>query len=285
MVSPDVGATANSIPIWNIAQRFLLVWLSCADPSVERAPEHALENGEMSVCYQPIVKGEGRAVMAYEALMRWNHPERGIVPPNVFIPAAEEGRLIERLGAWMLRSASSDAANWPEDIKLAVNISASQMSEPGFLNVVAQALSASGLRPDRLVLELTESLVLEMDPQLETLLASLRELGVSFALDDFGRGYSSLNYIERMDFSMIKIDREFVHAAASGSSRSQAVVAAIVALAQSLDIDVAAEGIEKEGQAVAMSELGCTCFQGYHFGRPSPDVMNLKGNARGRAAA
>ncbi len=236
--------------------------------SLEADLEEALENGQLSVCYQPIVKGEDRSVICYEALMRWTHPERGIVPPSVFIPVAEEGRLIERLGAWMLRSACSDAASWTENAKLTVNVSTLQMNDPAFLNIVAQSLASSGLEPNRLVLELTESLVLEMDDQVEQLLTSLSALGVTFALDDFGSGYSSLNYIDKMDFSMIKIDREFVQSAAAGSARSQAVVAAIVALAQSLDIEVTAEGIENEEQAKAMIELGCSCFQGFHFGRP-----------------
>ncbi|UAB79352.1 EAL domain-containing protein [Erythrobacter sp. SCSIO 43205] len=238
--------------------------------SLESDLEAALENGQMSVCYQPIVKGEDRSIICYEALMRWTHPERGIVPPNVFIPVAEEGLLIERLGAWMLREACREATTWPDNIKLTVNISTLQMSDATFLNTVAQALANSGLEPNRLILELTESLVLEMDDQIEQLLGSLKKLGVTFALDDFGSGYSSLNYIDKMDFSMIKIDREFVQSAAAGSPRSQAVVAAIVALAQSLGIEVTAEGIEDEQQAKAMVDLGCSSFQGYLFGRPEP---------------
>ena len=154
-----------------------------------------------------------------------------------------------------------------------------QMNDPAFLSIVAQALAFSGLQPNRLILELTESLVLEMDSDIEELLISLRALGVSFALDDFGRGYSSLNYIDKMDFSMIKIDREFVQSAAAGSSRSQAVVAAIVALAQSLEIEVTAEGIEHEDQAEAMAELGCSCFQGFHFGRPAGASADEKDHA------
>ncbi|MEM1052037.1 MAG: EAL domain-containing protein, partial [Pseudomonadota bacterium] len=196
--------------------------------SLEKDLEAALENGQLSVHFQPIVKSESRETICYEALMRWKHPERGIVAPSTFIPVAEDCRLIERLGAWMLREACSEAANWADDIKLTVNISTLQMNDPNFLQTVAQALGASGLKPDRLILELTESLVLEMGPQIEQLLNSLRSLGVSFALDDFGRGYSSLNYIDKMEFSMIKIDREFVQSAAAGSQRSQAVVSAIV---------------------------------------------------------
>ncbi|MEM7664471.1 MAG: EAL domain-containing protein [Pseudomonadota bacterium] len=240
--------------------------------SLENDLAAALENGQLSINYQPIITGADRHVMGHEALMRWTHPERGVVPPSVFIPVAEEAMLIEQLGAWMLRSACTEATNWPEDIKLTVNVSTLQLSNNAFLSTVIEALATSGLSPDRLILELTESLILEMDSELERLLESLKSLGVSFALDDFGRGYSSLNYIEKMHFSMIKIDREFVQAAAAGSLRSQAVVTAIVSLAKSLDIDVTAEGIEYEEQVDAMQKLGCSCFQGYHFGRPTADV-------------
>jgi len=244
----------------------------------------ALENGQLSISYQPIITGSDRSVMGYEALMRWSHPQRGVVPPSVFIPIAEDALLIDALGAWMLRSACTEAARWPEHIKLTVNVSTLQLSNVSFLNTVTQALSASGLAPNRLILELTESLILEMDANLESLLNSLKGLGISFALDDFGRGYSSLNYIEKMHFSMIKIDREFVQAAAAGSRRSQAVVTAIVSLAQSLDIDVTAEGIEQESQVDAMRKLGCSCFQGFHFGHPMPEVEQ-DGRTQKQAAA
>jgi EAL domain-containing protein (putative c-di-GMP-specific phosphodiesterase class I) len=228
----------------------------------------ALENGQLSVVYQPIIDGRDRSVMGYEALMRWNHPTRGVVPPSVFIPIAEDALLIDKLGAWMLRSACAEAANWPEHIKLTVNISSLQLSNTAFLGTVTHALATSGLAPDRLILELTESLIIEMAEDLDALLGSLKTLGVSLALDDFGRGYSSLNYIEKMNFSMIKIDREFVQAAAAGSVRSQAVVTAIVSLANSLNIDVTAEGIEEEGQVATMLSLGCSCLQGFFFAKP-----------------
>ncbi|WP_260483869.1 EAL domain-containing protein [Sphingomicrobium flavum] len=246
--------------------------------NLETDLESALENGELSISYQPIVSGGERKTVCYEALMRWNHPQRGLIMPGVFIPIAEEALLIEQLGAWMLRTACSEAANWPEDVKLTVNVSSLQLSNGAFLNTVVDALARSGLAPNRLLLELTESVVLEMDEQLETLLASLSKLGVTFALDDFGRGYSSLNYIEKMHFSMIKIDRDFVQSAAAGSPRSEAIVAAIVSLAQSLEIDVTAEGIEAEEQIAAMMALGCSCFQGFHFGQPSPITLHADAN-------
>lgn len=240
--------------------------------SLENDLSAALENGQLSVSYQPIITGTDRSVMAYEALMRWTHPERGVVSPAEFIPVAEEALMIDRLGEWMLKTACDEAVKWPEHIKVTVNISTLQLSNASFLNTVTGALASSRLAPERLILELTESLVVEMDDDLEKLMKSLKTLGVTLALDDFGRGYSSLNYIEKMQFAMIKIDREFVQAAAAGSVRSQAVVTAIVSLAQQLDIEVTAEGIEDEEQVEAMLKLGCTCLQGFLFARPQAKV-------------
>ncbi|RJY09878.1 EAL domain-containing protein [Aurantiacibacter aquimixticola] len=237
---------------------------------IENDLGRALEKGELSISYQPIVDGVDGHTRCLEALMRWNHPTRGEVSPEIFVPVAEDALLIDKLGAWLLRTACQDAAAWDKSIKLTVNVSALQLSSGVFLPTVIEALAYSGLEPERLVLELTESVVLEMDEEVERLARSLNELGVTFALDDFGRGYSSLNYIEKMQFSMIKIDRDFVQAAAAGSQKSLAVVAAIVSLAESLGIDVTAEGIEGIEQADAMRALGCSCFQGFHFGRPEP---------------
>ena len=239
--------------------------------------KHALERGEIAISYQPIVDNTGEKVICYEALMRWNHPVHGDVSPSDFIPIAEEALLIEPLGEWLLRSACVEATTWPEDVKLAVNVSALQLNNRGFLSTVVEALAKSGLSADRLVLELTESIVLEMDADLEQLIKSLNDIGVSFALDDFGRGYSSLNYIEKMHFSMIKIDRDFVQAATAGSVKSQAIVTAIVSLARSLDMVVTAEGIEADEQAQAMRALGCSCFQGFYFGTPSAEVDGKTG--------
>ena len=252
--------------------------------SIENDLSRALENGELSVSYQPIVDGVTGQTRCYEALMRWTHPVRGEVAPDQFVPVAEDALLIAPLGSWLLRTACRDAMTWDENIKLTVNVSALQLSNPVFLSTVIDALAKSGLAPHRLVLELTETVVLEMSEDVERLIHSLTDLGVSFALDDFGKGYSSLNYIEKMQFSMIKIDRDFVQAAAAGSQKSQAVVAAIVSLARSLDIDVTAEGIEESSQAEAMLDLGCSCFQGFHFGLPGPvDIANViitPGNAK-----
>ena len=243
--------------------------------SFENDLANALENGEISVNYQPIVDGETGRVRAFEALMRWRHPIRGSVSPSQFIAVAEDTQLIEPLGAWLLRTACKDALKWDDDVKLTINVSAIQMASKNFLAMVVDALAQSGLAPSRLVLELTETIVLEMDEEIERLTRSLDDLGVSFALDDFGRGYSSLNYIEKLHFSLIKIDRDFVQAAAAGSRKSRAVVSAVVSLAKSLNIQVVAEGIECDEQAEAMKLLGCSVFQGFHFGEPMPIEKSL----------
>lgn len=236
---------------------------------LERDLRTALERDEISVSYQPIVANDGKTVLAQEALMRWDHADRGPVAPDVFIPIAEDTMLIEPLGEWLLRSACHEAKTWADNVTLSVNVSPIQLKNTGFLSVVVEALASSGLPAHRLLLEITESTVLEMDEDVESLINSLTELGVCFALDDFGCGYSSLSHIERMQFAMIKIDTDFVQAAAAGSTRSKAIVIAIVSLAKSLDIPVTAEGIETDEQADAMRDLGCTCFQGYRFGWPT----------------
>ena len=252
---------------------------------LERDLKSALAQDEISVSYQPIVADDGETVLCQEALMRWDHAERGPVAPDVFIPIAEEALLIEPLGEWLLRTACHEAATWPEHIKLTVNVSPVQLTNRAFLSIVVKSLASSGLSADRLLLEITESTVLEMDDDLRSLIKSLTDLGVSFALDDFGSGYSSLNYIEKMEFSMIKIDRDFVQAAAGGSKRSQAIVTAIVSLARSLDILVTAEGIETDEQADAMRALGCTSFQGFHFGWPTATSISNDDNAAEKKVA
>ncbi|MBD2841780.1 putative bifunctional diguanylate cyclase/phosphodiesterase [Erythrobacter rubeus] len=239
---------------------------------LERDLQFALGRGEITVSYQPMFDASSSRVLCYEALMRWTHPIRGSVSPADFIPIAEENLLIDELGGWLLYTSCAEAVKWPAHVKLAVNVSRLQLINNGFFATVVEALSLSGLSPDRLVLELTESAVLEMDDDLQDLVKRLNAIGVSFALDDFGSGYSSLNYIEKMRFSMIKIDPKFAQSSAEGSANSQAVVSAVVSMAKSLDMVVAAEGIEAGEQADAMRELGCTCLQGYHFAKPSAFV-------------
>ena len=228
----------------------------------------ALERGELKLHYQPIVDAAEGTIAFREALMRWNHPTRGLLYPDAFIPLAENRQIIQGLGAWLVRTACMEARRWDSDVRLALNISTFQLADANFLQLIVEALAASELPADRLILELNESIFTRMDANLVNLLQSLRILGVRLALDHFGRGNSSLSYLEEIDFTMIKVDRGFVQSAAAGLPRSQAIVSAIISLAKSLGLDVAAEGIETEEQAAQMRTLGCTYLQGFYYGRP-----------------
>jgi diguanylate cyclase (GGDEF)-like protein len=229
----------------------------------------ALANDELSVAYQPIVDANDGRIVSYEALLRWSHPLRGEIPPSVFIPIAEEAGLIGQIGGWALRSACDEAAKWPEDIKIAVNLSALQVENESFTGTLLNALSASGLTPSRLELEVTESVFLRHGQMTTSMLERLRSLGVTLALDDFGTGYSALGYLQRADFSKIKIDRSFVQAAVTGCKEGTAIVQSIVALARGLGMETTAEGIESEEEGTIMRDLGCSQLQGFIYGRPS----------------
>ncbi|EMD83821.1 EAL domain-containing protein [Pacificimonas flava] len=227
----------------------------------------ALTRGELTLHYQPIVGAATGAVTCYEALVRWRHPKRGLVPPATFIPIAEDAGLIHMIGDWVLRTGCCAAAAWPADVKLAVNLSTLQVENEGLATSVMSALSASGLAADRLELEVTESVFLRDNRRTTAMLARLRAMGVSLALDDFGTGYSSLGYLHRAEFSKIKIDKSFVRAAVAGWDQGVAIIEAIVALAKGLGMETVAEGIETEEDRLRMIELGCTHLQGYLFGR------------------
>jgi diguanylate cyclase (GGDEF)-like protein len=228
----------------------------------------ALVRDEFAIVYQPIVNALTGNVAAYEALLRWQHPTRGDVSPEVFVPIAEEARLINEIGGWVLRTACQAAAGWEGDIKVAVNLSALQIEGEGLVPTIVNALAQTGLAAERLELEMTESIFLRQGARTEQTLDQLRSLGVSLALDDFGKGYSSLGYLQRASFSKIKIDRSFVQSATDGCPESVAIIKAIVALAQSLRMDTTAEGIERGEETAMMRELGCTQLQGFLFGRP-----------------
>ena len=236
--------------------------------SLEKGLMQALQNGELKLHFQPIVEADGGDIVCREALMRWDHPERGMLYPDLFIPLAEDKHIIQQLGAWLLRTACVEAAAWEGDIRLALNISTIQLDDANFLKFVVEALASSSLPADRLILELDESIFSKMDAQLVNTLQSLRVLGVHLALDHFGRGHSSLSYLEMIDFSIIKIDRGFVQSAAAGSAGAVAIVSAIISLARTLGFDITAEGVEGAEQAESMKGFGCTHLQGYHFGRP-----------------
>ena len=229
----------------------------------------AILTGQMSVHYQPLHGSDGKALMGYEALLRWQHPDRGNVTPAQFIPLAEETGLIDDIGLWVLRRACTDAASWPPPLTVAVNLSAAQFTRGNLVEQVSQALADSGLPAGRLELEITESLLMNNSEQVMKTLQSLAAMGVSIAMDDFGTGYSSLAYLWRFPFNKVKIDRAFTHSLVDDPKVGK-IVHSIVTLAHSLDIRVNAEGVETPSQMAALQEHGCDELQGFLLGRPGP---------------
>lgn len=235
---------------------------------------NALSNDEFELYYQPIVDIQTRQTASIEALIRWHHPQRGMIPPADFIPLAEESGLINQIGEWVLRKACSDALHWPPHIKVSVNLSAVQFRKIGPIDSFCQTLRESGLQPERLELEITESVLLQGNAENVETLHRLRLMGISIVLDDFGTGYSSLSYLRMFPFDKIKIDRSFVHELAKNADCA-AIVSAVAGLGRSLRIDTVAEGVETEDQLLLVHAAGCTHAQGYLFGRPCP-VAELK---------
>jgi diguanylate cyclase (GGDEF)-like protein/PAS domain S-box-containing protein len=249
--------------------------------------ERALERDEFAVVYQPIVKlGTGR-IAGVEALLRWNHPRRGVVGPAEFIPVAEETGLIVPLGRWVLERACRQAAASDQDtatrLTMSVNVSARQIQEPGFVDEVGRVLAATGLAPERLTLELTESVLMQDVEATATTLDALKSLGVRLAIDDFGTGYSSLSYLRRFPIDELKIDRSFVATMTSGPDQS-ALVRSILRLGETLHLQTVAEGIEQPDQLAELRTLGAGFGQGYFFARPlTPEALSafLAADARG----
>ncbi|WP_343348018.1 EAL domain-containing protein [Sphingomicrobium sp. XHP0239] len=235
---------------------------------LENDVRDALKNQDMRLAYQPIVDAETGDVVGREALLRWHHPERGAIPPHRFIPIIEDAGLIHQIGDWVIREACQEAARWQDKVRIAVNISAAQLTGASLAKTVVNALALSGLHPHRLELEVTETVFLGDDPDTLASIERLRGLGVRMVLDDFGKGYSSFGYLSRAHFSKIKIDQSFVRAAAAGDQQCVAIVHAILALAHGLGIETTAEGVETQAQADIMRELGVGSLQGFLFGRP-----------------
>jgi len=229
----------------------------------------AIERDELSVMFQPIVRAAGEEVAGFEALVRWQHPKRGAISPAKFIPLAEECGMIGKVGEWVLERALDAARGWPENIRVAVNLSPIQFNDPRIIEIVAAALKRSGVKPVRLELEITEGVFLADSDATDGTFAKLKELGVRLALDDFGTGYSSLGYLKKAPFDKIKIDQSFVRGAASRSNRNSAIIRAIVTLAESLGMDTVAEGVETHDDLQLMRDLGVSQIQGYIFGRPA----------------
>jgi len=253
---------------------------------LELSLREAIGKEELLLHFQPVVDARGEHVVSFEALVRWNSAEHGFVSPGKFIPLAEDTRLIVPIGEWVLHEACREAARWPGKIKVAVNVSGEQLLEPGFTQNVVRALADTGLPASRLEVEVTESIFLR-DPRLaRQALEEVMALGCSVALDDFGTGYSSLGYLRALKFSTIKVDRSFVQGAAQGSRESLAIIRAVVAMAQSLEMTTTAEGTETLEEVELVRELGCDKIQGYYFGRPMEPAEALALISRkGRTAA
>jgi diguanylate cyclase (GGDEF)-like protein len=229
----------------------------------------ALAGGEFELYYQPVVDLASNEISGLEALIRWHHPEKGMVPPNTFIPLAEEIGLIVPIGEWAIREACTTAASWPRELKVAVNLSPAQFRSPGLLQVIVEALATSGLSPVRLELEITETILLQDSEATLATLYRLRELGVRVAMDDFGTGYSSLSYLQSFPFDKIKIDRSFVKDIAE-STGSLNIVRAVAALAKGLGMAATAEGVETQAQLDKIRCEGCSEMQGFLFSIPLP---------------
>jgi diguanylate cyclase (GGDEF)-like protein/PAS domain S-box-containing protein len=236
---------------------------------MENDLRRALARNELELHYQPIIDVKTRKPCGAEALVRWRHPERGYIFPDQFIPLAEETGLIIPLGQWVLQRACADAAAWPADIKLAVNLSPVQFVKGNLFDVILGALAASGLPPQRLELEITESVLLEGDADVPAVIGQLKNIGVSIALDDFGTGYSSLKYLTVFQFDKIKIDKSFTQNITE-RPECAAIVSSVLTLAYGLNIATTAEGVETEEQFRLLRIAGVHSVQGYLFGRPCP---------------
>jgi diguanylate cyclase (GGDEF)-like protein len=253
---------------------------------LENDLRQAVERGELEVMYQPIVRAATEEVSGFESLVRWTHPVRGAISPDKFIPLAEECGLIGKIGHWVLETALKEAAHWPDHVRIAVNLSPIQFNDPAIVDSVARLLDQSEINPGKVELEITEGVFLADGDSTDDTFARLKKLGVRLALDDFGTGYSSLGYLKKAPFDKIKIDQSFVRGAASPTSRNSAIIRAIVSLAESLEMETCAEGVETHDDLALIRELGCSHVQGYIFGRPaaSKEARELANRATVEAA-
>jgi EAL domain-containing protein (putative c-di-GMP-specific phosphodiesterase class I) len=227
----------------------------------------ALANDQLELHYQPVVRVADNMVVGLEALMRWEHPERGSISPGVFIPMAEESNLINQLGEWAIKQACHDALAWPETVRVAVNVSALQFVNPNFPTVVTNALESSGLDPTRLELELTESVFMGDSDSTEQTFKTLKELGVRLALDDFGTGYSSLSYLRSAPFDKIKVDKSFVDSCTQKDQNSAKIIAAIIGLSNALGMETTVEGVEAFDQLDLVKSKGAIYIQGWIYSK------------------
>ena len=237
----------------------------------------ALHKDELVMHYQPIVKAKDYKLSGFEALIRWEHPERGFVSPEIFIACAEDIGMIGEIGEWALRRVCEEASQWPVELRVAVNVSPTQFVNDGFVDIVQRSLQGSGLAPDRLELEITESVFAGDDEHTLDIFNRLKELGVRLALDDFGTGYSSMSYLRNAPFDKIKIDQSFVRGSTDEGNNNSAIISAIVSLAQALKMETVAEGTETKDELKLVTDRGASHIQGYIFSRP---ITNAEALAR-----
>jgi diguanylate cyclase (GGDEF)-like protein len=229
----------------------------------------ALGNGEFELAYQPIVNLARNQITGFEALLRWNHPTRGKVPPGEFVPLAEETGLIVAIGDWVIRQACAEARSWPSDLSIAINVSPVQFRNKNLVSTVISAVAASGLRPERLELEITETTLMHNNAETLAILHQLHQVGVRISMDDFGTGYSSLSYLRSFPFDKIKIDQSFVRDLGDRPD-AIAIIRAVAGLGRSIGVTTTAEGVETKDQLEQMRAEGCTEVQGYFYSRPVP---------------
>jgi len=241
----------------------------------------ALANDELALHYQPVVRTADNLVVGFEALMRWEHPDRGSVSPSLFIPIAEESGLILQLGEWALRRACQDAMQWPGTTRVAVNVSAKQFCHNGFASVVMNALAESGLQPDRLELELTESVFMGDSEATDDIFKVLKGIGVRLALDDFGTGYSSLSYLRSAPFDKIKVDKSFVDSCTEQDHNSAKIITAIIGLSNALDMETVVEGVEAFDQFDLVRDKGAKLIQGWIYSKALPHTDIIERMASG----
>jgi EAL domain-containing protein (putative c-di-GMP-specific phosphodiesterase class I) len=246
---------------------------------------HAISNGTLEVYYQPCLDLQSGGITGCEALLRWRHPQRGMISPAEFIPIAEETGLINQIGEWVLMTACAEATTWPDHIRLAVNVSPVQFKSGTLALKIAAALAASGLPSSRLELEITEAVLIRDDEAALTILHQLRDIGVRIALDDFGTGYSSLSYLQRFPFDKIKIDRCFINDLEDPEG-SSCIVQAVVNIAAAREMTTTAEGVETKQQRELLRTLGCSEMQGFLFSAPKPasDIRQLFSHAERSSA-
>ena len=255
--------------------------------TLEEDLRDALGRGELSLVYQPVVDVATEKISGFEVLTRWDHPTRGRISPDIFIPIAEEANLIARIGEWTIRSACAQIAIWPKGLRIAVNVSPTQFAAGDITRVVLNAIAQTGIEPSQLELEVTESVFLDGGDDNIDIFNQLKATGVRLALDDFGTGYSALGYLKKVPFDKIKIDQSFVRGAAQKGSMNGAIIASIVSLADALGMDTTAEGAETHDELALIRQLGCSHVQGYIYGKPMDAVSAtiLLGEHDGHATA